>query len=132
MTTRILNEDTLHRTIIHECHQGNNYAIIQQEKQKDDWITENHIMIPKYMISFMAELQLKQLRKESLRTVDGDTSIENQQVVDEKELPEDLRKLLFRYDSECIPFYENQEGVWQEMEMLESFWGIETIKSPEI
>lgn len=128
MLTRIFQEDSFHRTIIHECHQGKNFAIIQQEKERDEWTIQNHIMLPKHLVTYLVELQLRQMRESE--TTGFDDAEEKEKTIDEKTLPENIRKLLFRYDSDCIPLYENQEGVWREMELLESFWGINTINSP--
>lgn len=129
MTTRILEEDSFHRSIINECHQGQNYAIIQQEKERGEWVITNHIMLPKTLISSIVNLQLNQLPKKLASESEGSQK-EDERVVDEKALSADVRKIFFNYDSDCIPLYENQEGLWREIEHLESFWGIDSIKSP--
>ena len=44
-------------------------------------------------------------------------------------IDENVRKILFDYDIKEIPLYENQEGYWRDLEIIDSFWRIPT--SPE-
>ena len=38
------------------------------------------------------------------------------------------RKILFNYDCQSIPFYENQEGSIRDLAERESYWNIESIE----
>lgn len=130
MATRIIQDDSFHRSITNECHQSKNYAIIQQEKERGEWVTSNHIMLPKTLINYIAALQPTQIQRDLASQREGKEN-KDEELVDEKSLSEDVRKIFFNYDSDCVPLYENQEGLWREIEQLESFWGIESIKSPD-
>ena len=44
-------------------------------------------------------------------------------------LPVGTKKIIYKYDCDCVPFYENQIGVLQECDNLADLWGLP--KSPE-
>ena len=44
-------------------------------------------------------------------------------------IDENVRKFRYDYDTKDIPLYENQEGYWRDLEIIDSFWRITT--SPE-
>ena len=39
-------------------------------------------------------------------------------------LPDDVKRILFRYDCDCVPLFENQLGVYQNCKNLADMWGI--------
>ena len=49
-----------------------------------------------------------------------------------KSLPDDVKRILFRYDCNCVPLFENQLGAYQACENLADMWGIKSSPcSPE-
>ena len=45
-------------------------------------------------------------------------------------IDENVRKTLYDYDIKKIPLYENQEGYWSDLEIIDSFWWIS--KAPKV
>ena len=43
-------------------------------------------------------------------------------IFDPMVLEENVQKILHDYDIKDIPIYENQEGYWRDLEMIESLW----------
>ena len=39
-------------------------------------------------------------------------------------LPEETKRILYRYDCECVPLFENQLGAYQACDDLANLWGI--------
>ncbi len=46
------------------------------------------------------------------------------------ELPDDVAKVLYKFDHSTLPLTENQLGYFQELEWLNDAWGIENFDSP--
>ena len=41
-------------------------------------------------------------------------------------LPGDVTRILFRYNCDCVPLFENQLGAYQAGENLADMWGIKS------
>ena len=60
------------------------------------------------------------------------TSYVREFVFDPDTLDEGVRKIFYDYDVKEIPLYENQEGYWRDLELVESIWKMKPdIESPE-
>ena len=44
-------------------------------------------------------------------------------------LPEELKRIFYRYDCDCVPLFENQLGAYQACDDLGNSWGIKTSPS---
>ena len=62
-------------------------------------------------------------------TIDHVTGCVREFVFNPETIDESVRKILYDYDIKEIPLYENQEGYWRDLEIIDSFWRIP--KSPE-
>ena len=47
----------------------------------------------------------------------------------EETLPEEVRRILYRYDCDCVPLFENQLGTYQAYENLGDIWGVKSSPS---
>ena len=90
----------------------NDLARRPSDQEYRDWSTQSHMMLPNY---FLDQITL-------LLFFDSSTETKSYPALDKTDinnpgyLEQSPRKILFRYDCETIPLYENQEGyfrVWQ-------------------
>ena len=138
MSYHILSESDLscERTIIYQTVQENFIVIVQQKRfhEKEEWITHDHCMLPKIFITFMAQLPDKPETTGSGFITSGGvvpptTLLHPLEQYDIPNLPMGTKKLIYKYDCDCVPFYENQLGVLQACDNLADLWGLP--KSPE-
>ena len=47
----------------------------------------------------------------------------------EETLPEEVRRILYRYDCDCVPLFENQLGTYQAYKNLGDMWGVKSSPS---
>ena len=122
MSYYILSESDLscERTIIYQTVHENFIVIVQQKRshEKEDWITHDHCMFPKIFINFMAQLPDKTETAGSGFITSGGvvpptTLLHPLEQYDISNLPMGTKKLIYKYDCDCVPFYENQLGVLQ-------------------
>ena len=60
------------------------------------------------------------------------TSYVREFVFDPDTLNDGVRKIFYDYDVKEIPLYENEEGYWRDLELVESIWKMNPdIESPE-
>ena len=78
------------------------------------------------------------LRQERNRMYESPTihqsypALEKTEINDAGYLEESPRKIIFRYDCDSIPLYENQEGLIRDYAEREGYWDIQiTISSPD-
>ena len=118
------------RTIAYETYKKEKVVIVKQELRDNEWITVNHMALPiaffDYIQSFRFE---KALMYGAQYTIDHITGYVREFVFNPETIDENVRKILFDYDIKEIPSYENQEGYWRELEIIDSFWRISN--SPE-
>ena len=91
-------------------------------------------MLPKIFINFIAQLPDKPETTGSGFITSGGvapptTLLHPLEQYDISNLPMGTKKLIYKYDCDCVPFYENQLGVLQACENLADIWGLP--KSPE-
>ena len=117
-----------------------NYVVFIQQKRTNEkeekWTTLEHFMIPKIFINFIATLPGKKESEDC-----GGTLITSGGFVppfslthplypyDIATLPKETRTVLYKYDCDCVPFFENQLGVVQACNDLADLWGLS--HSPE-
>ena len=125
------SEKSFERTIVYKKQNENFVDIITQKRfnGKDDWTTQQPCMLPKFYINFIAELPEKPSTDSfegSYITSGGITppSKISQLLVacDISILPVELKKILYKYECETVPFFENQLGVVQACDHLADLW----------
>ena len=114
-----------------------NFVVIVQQKllnEQEDWTTKDHCMLPKLFVNYIAQLPDKpQSTSGDFITSGGivppSTISDPLHTYDISNLPLETKKIIYKYDCDCVPFYENQLGVLQECDNLADLWGLP--KSPE-
>ena len=126
-------KNTDSRTIAYESFRKDTLVIIQQQLTENEWVTVNHMAVPIIMIDYIQSFQFeKALLKGSQYTLDFVTNYIIELIFDPMVLEENVRKILHDYDIKEIPLYENQEGYWRDLEMIESLWKLPTNDSPDV
>ena len=118
---------------IAETFYENFIVIIQQKKfnEKDVWNTQQHCMIPKIFPQIQSQLP----DKPSSDSIEGSYitsggiiphSILKGPLVayDIVNLPAPVKKNLYKYDCDTVPFFGNQLGVTQACDDLADLWGL--------
>ena len=138
MSVQILAESVIsfEQTLVYQTVFENFVVLIQQKRQGDVWQTYQHCLIPKLFINAIASLPEKTEPAEcSLITSGGHLppkALPTFQHFDMESLPNDVKRILFRYDCDCVPLFENQLGAYQACENLADMWGIKSSPcSPE-
>ena len=126
-------KNTDSRTIAYESFRKDTLVIIQQQLTENEWVTVNHMAVPIIMFDYIQSFRFeKALLKGSQYTLDFVTNYIREFIFDPMVLEENVRKILHDYDIKEIPLYENQEGYWRDLEMIESLWKLPTIDSPDV
>ena len=109
-------------------------VFIQQKRtneKEENWTTLEHFMIPKIFINIIATLPDKKESEDC-----GGTLITSGGFVpplsltrplypfDIVTLPKETRTILYKYDCDCVPFFENQLGVVRACNDLADLWGL--------
>ena len=124
MSVEILAESVmlLERTLVYRTVFKNFVVLIQQKRQGDVWQTYQHCLLPKLFINAIASLPVRKKPAEcSLITSGGPLppkTLPTFQHLGMESLPDDVKRILFRYDCECVPLFENQLGAYQACENL--------------
>ena len=93
-------------------------------------------MLPNLFVNYIAQLPDKPLSTSagfitSGGTVPPSTLYDPLHTYDISNLPLETRKSNYKYDCDCVPFYENQLGVLQECDNLADLWGLpKSLESP--
>ena len=104
------------------------------------WVTKKEICIPPIVYNKLREAKDNPLPsilipKETTNSMDLEEKWNIDEITqrDLPMLPFAIKKILCKYDCRMIPLHQNQLATWQEMEFLESFWGVEcgSPESPE-
>ena len=121
------------RTIAYETYRKQTVIIVQQDYQLDGWVTVNHMAVPIVIFDFIQSFRFeKGLMKGAQYLLDFVTSYVREFVFDPDTLDDGVRKIFYDYDVKEIPLYENQEGYWRDLELVESIWKMEPdIESPQ-
>ena len=118
------------RTIAYETYKKEKVVIVKQELRDNEWITINHMALPIVIFDYIQSFRFeKALMKGAQYTIDHVTGYVREFVFNPETIDENVRKILYDYDIKEIPLYENQEGYWRDLEIIDSFW--RTPKSPE-
>ena len=138
MSVQILAESVIsfERTLVYQTVFENFVVLIQQKRQGNVWQTYQHCLIPKFFINAIASLPEKTEPAEcSVITSGGHLppkALPKFQHLDMESLPNDVKRILFRYDCDCVPLFENQLGAYQACQNLADMWGIKSSPcSPE-
>ena len=96
----------------------------------NEWITINHMALPIVIFDYIQSFRFeKALMKGAEYTIDHFTGYLRKFVLNPEKIDENVRKIFHDYDVKEIPLYENQEGYWRDLEIIDSFWRIPN--SPE-
>ena len=135
MSVKILaeSEASWERTLVCQTVYENFVVLIQQRKQDDLWHLYHHCLLPKFLINAFAALPEKTDPSESTIITSGGhlpaKVLPAFQDCNLDTLPEETKRILYRYDCECVPLFENQLGVYQACDDLGNLWGIKTSPS---
>ena len=126
-----INDSDIYRTLVRECYQKTNYIIVQQHKFDDVWSTTKSISVPKSIVAEML-LFFEENRAEGTPPAACNDDIFQNELKNQLDLPEKTKATFYFNDCESMPMYENQEGVYRDLEMFKEFWGIDkTAESPQ-
>ena len=89
---------------------------------------QKHINSQRHYLRDAFILWIKPLEK----STQDDDDVYQKEIKNHHELPEETKSIFFMNDCDSMPFYENQEGVYRDLEMLKAFWGVgKPTESPE-
>ena len=118
------------RTIAYETYKKEKVVIVKQELRDNEWITINPMALPIVIFDYIQSFRFeKALMKGAQYTIDHVTGYIREFVFNPETIDESVRKILYYCDIKEIPLYENQEGYWRDLEIIDIFWRIP--KSPE-
>ena len=110
-----------------------NFVVLIQQKRKNDlWYTYQLCLIPKLFINAIAALPEKTEPAEwSIISSRGRLPPKTvpQVLSTEESLPEEVRRILYRYECDCVPLFENQLGTYQAHKNLGDMWGVKSSPS---
>ena len=136
------------RIIIYQTYARESVAIVQQQRERlesssfyvlaanqqlQEWSTKSHIMLLNYVLDHIDLLHQECKRMYESPTIHQSyPALEKTEINDAGYLEKSPRKILFRYDCDPIPLYENQEGSIRNYAEREGYWDIQTtISSPD-
>ena len=100
--------------------------------QNAEWTTKNHILLTNYLLDHIDLLrQNGKIIYVSCTIHESYPALEKTEINDTTALEQSPRKILFAYDCESMPLYENQEGCIRDYAECEAYWHIPTAMSPE-
>ena len=132
MSVKNLSESAIsrERTLVYQTLYENFVVLIQQKKIGDVWTVYQHCLIPKLFINAIAALPNKTEPSESIIITSGGLlppkttpAFENHDV---DTLTDEVRRIFYRYDCECVPLCENQLGVYRACDELADMWGLKS------
>ena len=118
------------RTIAYETYKKEKVVIVKQELRDNEWSTINHMALPIVIFDYIQSFRFeKALMKGAQYTIDHFTGYVREFFFNPETIDENVRKILYDYDIKETPLYENQEGYWRDLELIDSFWRIQ--KAPK-
>ena len=85
-------------------------ALETGNREFDEWVTKNQAMVLNYLLDQISILiQIRKQVYESCCVAESYPALERTDIQDPTCFDRSLRKILFNYDCQSIPFYENQE-----------------------
>ena len=125
------SEESWQRTLVYQTMYESYVVFIQQYKDfsEKNWITSDRFIIPKPIIDFVATLPGKNLPAHGSIITSGGLvppqQLQSCEPQDIATLPDETKQLLFKYDCDCVPLFENQLGAQDARDNLASLWGIQ-------
>ena len=108
---------SLERTLVYQTMFKNFVVLIQQKRQSDAGQTYQHCLLPKLFINAIASLPEKTELAECSLIISGGhlppKTLPTFQHLGMESLPDDVKRISFRYDCDCVPLFENQLGAYQ-------------------
>ena len=135
MSVKILaeSEASWERTLVYQTVYEIFVVLIQQRKQDDVWHVYHHCLLPKPLINANAALPKKTDPSESTIITSVGHLLANVlpafQDCNMDTLPDEIKRIFYRYDCDCVPLFENQLGAYQACDDLGNLWGIKTLPS---
>ena len=134
MSVKILSESAIsfEGTLAYHTVFENFVVLIQQKRKNDLWYTYQHCLIPKLFINAIAALPEKTEPAEcSIISSRGRLPPKTvpQVLSTEEVLPEEVRRILYRYECDCVPLFENQHGTYQAHKNSGDMWGVKSSPS---
>ena len=130
MSVKILAESefSCEKTLVYRTVYENFVVLIQQQKKDNVWNTYHQCLLPKLLINAIAAPPEKTDPSEcSMITSGGHLTakvLPAFQYCNMDTLPEETKRILYRYDCECVPLFENQLGGYQACDDLANLWRI--------
>ena len=130
MSVQILAESVilLEQTLVYQTMFETFVLMIQQKRQGDVWQNHQHCLLPKFFINAIASSPVKTEPAECSFITSGGhlapKTLPTFQHLGMKSFPDDVKPILFRYDCNCVPLFENQLGAYQACENLADMCGI--------
>ena len=137
---QIISINSLERAILYQIYTRDSIVVVQQERKMrhrktspfndldpgsrefDEWVTKNHMMLPNYLLDQIGILiQNRKQVYESCCVTESYPALKRTDIQDPTCLDRSPRKILFNYDCQSIPFYENQEGSIRDLAERESY-----------
>ena len=133
MSVKILSESAIsfERTLVYQTV-FEKFVVLIQQKKKQFVVHFQHCLIPKLFLNAIVALPEKREQAECIITNSGGhlpPKTIPQRLSTEGLLPEEVRRILYRYDCDCVPFFENQLGTYQAYENLGDIWGVKSSPS---
>ena len=149
---QIISINSLERAILYQTYTGDSIVVVQQERKMrhrkacplndldpgsrefDEWVTKNHMMLHNYLLDqFGIIIQSRKQVYESCCVTESYPALKRTDTQDQDPtcLDRSPRKILFNYDCQSIPFYENQEGSIRDLAERETYWNFKSIESPD-
>ena len=150
ISLQVISISSLERAILYQTYTRDSIVVVQQERKKrhrkasplndldpgsrefDEWVTKNHMMSHNFLLDQIGIL--RQGRKqvyESCCVTESYPALKRTDTKDPTCLDRSPRKILFNYDCQSIPFYENQEGSIRDLAERETYWNFKSIESPD-
>ena len=135
MSVKILSESEIsrERTLVYQTLYKNFVVLIQQKKIGNVWTVNQHCLNPKLFINAIAALPNKTEPSESSIITSGGflppkttPAFENPDV---DTFTDEVRKIFYRYDCECVPLCETQLGVYGACDEFADLW--ELMSAPD-
>ena len=124
---QIISIISLERAILYQTYTSNYIVVVQQERkisnrkaspfndldpgsrEFDEWVTKNHTMLSNYFLDQNGILiQSRKQVYESCCVTGSNPALKRTDIQDPTCLDRSPRKILFNYDCQPIPYYENQ------------------------
>ena len=121
------SEASWERTLVYQTVYENFVVLNQQRKQDDVWHVYHHWLLPKLLIIATAALPEKTDPSDSTIITSGGHQPANVlpafQDCKMDTLLDEIKRIFYRYDCDCVPLFENQLGAYQACDGLGNLWG---------